>query len=131
LYRQHRGDRPVTGLIYTRARVDHFGGSPGVVTEDEARAGRCPVLAPVGFDDHAVAGSGYVGTAAARRAAYAYGAVLPRGPLGAVGAGLGQTTSLGTVGLVAPTVEIADTGHRAVIDGVELVFQVVPGVTGP
>ncbi|WP_040797436.1 alkyl/aryl-sulfatase [Nocardia higoensis] len=131
LYREYRGDRPVTGLIYTHSRIDHFGGSPGVVTDDEVIAGRCPVLAPAGFRTHAVAVSADAGTAAARRAAYGYGAVLPRGPLGTVGAGLGQTTSLGTVGLVPPTTEITTTGHRAVIDGVALVFQVVSGASGP
>jgi len=131
LYREHRGNRPVTGLVYTHSRLDHFGGGPGVVTEDEVLEGCCPVLAPIGFRTHATAASGYAGTAAARRAAYEYGAVLPRGPLGSVGAGLGQTTSLGTVGLVPPTVEIATTGHQEVVDGVPLVFQVVSGVNGP
>lgn len=27
LYREHRGDRPVTGLIYSHSHVDHFGGA--------------------------------------------------------------------------------------------------------
>jgi alkyl sulfatase BDS1-like metallo-beta-lactamase superfamily hydrolase len=26
LYRRHRGDRPVTGVIYTHSHADHFGG---------------------------------------------------------------------------------------------------------
>ncbi len=30
LYRTHRGDRPVTAIIYTHAHVDHFGGVRGV-----------------------------------------------------------------------------------------------------
>lgn len=29
LYRQHRGDRPVTGVIYTHSHGDHFGGFGG------------------------------------------------------------------------------------------------------
>ena len=29
LYREHRGERPVTGLIYTHSHVDHFGGAKG------------------------------------------------------------------------------------------------------
>ncbi len=124
LYREHRGDRPVTGLIYTHAGVDHFGGALGVTTAAEVAAGRCPVLAPAGFLEQAAAMSTGAGVAAARRASYRYGAVLPRGPLGSVGAGLGQTTSLGTVTLLPPTVEIATTGRRATIDGVPFVFQV-------
>ena len=31
LYREHRGERPVTGLLYTHSHVDHFGGARGVV----------------------------------------------------------------------------------------------------
>src|SRR5690606_5134545 len=33
LYREHRGERPVTGLLYTHSHVDHFGGAKGVVSE--------------------------------------------------------------------------------------------------
>ena len=40
-----------------------------------------------------------------RRAGYMYGAALARGPRGQVGAGLGQTTSTGEVGLIVPTLD--------------------------
>ncbi len=131
LYRVHRGDRPVTGLIYTHSHADHFGGAMGVTTADEVAAGRCPVLAPAGFLEHAVAENIYAGTAMTRRAAYMYGAVLPRGPLGQVGAGLGQTTSLGTVTLIPPTLDITTTGQTETIDGVKMVFQITPGTEAP
>lgn len=131
LYRAHRGDRPVTGLIYTHSHADHFGGALGVTSAEDVAAGRCPVLAPAGFLDHAVAENVYAGTAMARRAAYMYGAALPRGPLGQVGAGLGQTTSLGTVTLIAPTVDITATGQRETVDGVRIIFQITPGTEAP
>ncbi|MFG1795455.1 alkyl/aryl-sulfatase [Nocardia sp. NPDC049149] len=131
LYRAHRGDRPVTGLIYTHSHVDHFGGALGVTTADDVSAGRCPVLAPAGFLEHAVAENVYAGTAMARRAGYMYGAVLPRGPLGAVGAGLGQTTSVGTVTLIPPTVDITATGQQETVDGIRIVFQITPGTEAP
>ncbi|MBH0775371.1 alkyl/aryl-sulfatase [Nocardia bovistercoris] len=131
LYRAHRGDRPVTGLVYTHSHVDHFGGALGVTTAEAVESGRCPVLAPAGFLEHAVTENVYAGTAMARRAAYMYGAVLPRGPLGQVGAGLGQTTSVGTVTLIPPTREITRTGQREHIDGVSLVFQITPGAEAP
>ncbi|WP_406280544.1 MBL fold metallo-hydrolase [Nocardia sp. NBC_00881] len=131
LYRAHRGDRPVTGLIYTHSHVDHFGGAIGVTTIDDVRAGRCPVLAPAGFLEHAVAENIYAGTAMSRRAGYMYGAVLPRGPLGAVGAGLGPTTSVGTITLIAPTVDITTTGQEETIDGIRMVFQLTPGTEAP
>ncbi|MFF0494017.1 alkyl/aryl-sulfatase [Nocardia sp. NPDC004068] len=131
LYRAHRGERPVTGLIYTHSHVDHFGGARGVTTVDDVEAGRCPVLAPTGFLEHAVAENVYAGTAMARRAAYMYGAALPRGPKGQVGAGLGQTTSTGTVTLIAPTLDIGVTGQEETVDGVRIVFQITPGTEAP
>ncbi|HKT83164.1 MAG TPA: MBL fold metallo-hydrolase, partial [Solirubrobacterales bacterium] len=54
LYREHRGERPVTGLIYTHSHVDHFGGAKGVLTPEDAEARGVPILAPTGFLHHAV-----------------------------------------------------------------------------
>ncbi|WP_245678006.1 alkyl/aryl-sulfatase [Nocardia acidivorans] len=131
LYRAHRGNRPVTGLIYSHAHVDHFGGSLGVTTREDVAAGRCPVIAPSGFLEHAVSENIYAGTAMARRAAYMYGAALPRGEKGQIGAGLGQTTSVGTTSLIDPTITIDTTGQEQVIDGVRMVFQMTPGTEAP
>ena len=49
LYRKHRGDRPVTGLIYSHSHVDHFGGARGILSDEEIEAGTCPIIAPVGL----------------------------------------------------------------------------------
>lgn len=131
LYRAHRGDRPVTGVIYTHSHIDHFGGVKGVTRVEDVEAGRCPVLAPAGFVEHAVAENVYAGTAMGRRAAYMYGAALPRGPRGAVGAGLGPTTSTGTPTLITPTIDIEHTGQAETVDGVEIEFQMTPGTEAP
>jgi alkyl sulfatase BDS1-like metallo-beta-lactamase superfamily hydrolase len=131
LYREHRGDRPVTGVVYTHCHVDHFGGVKGVTTQEDVDAGRVPVLAPEGFVEHAVSENVYAGTAMGRRAGYMYGAALPRSAVGAVGAGLGQTTSTGTVTLIPPTVEITTTGQEEVLDGVRMVFQMAPDTEAP
>lgn len=131
LYREHRGDRPITGLIYTHSHVDHFGGAKGVVSAEEIEARQIPVLAPAGFLHHAVSENVFAGTAMARRAGYMYGALLERGPEGQLGAGLGQTTSLGTITLIPPTVEIVETGQTEVVDGVEMTFQLTPGTEAP
>ncbi|MFD4355929.1 alkyl/aryl-sulfatase [Nocardia sp. NPDC058518] len=131
LYREHRGDRPVTGVIYTHSHIDHFGGVKGVTTQDDVDAGRCPVIAPVGFAEHAVEENVYAGTAMARRAAYMYGAALPPGPLGSVGAGLGQTTSIGQPTLITPTISIDHTGQTVTVDGVAIEFQMTPGTEAP
>ncbi|WP_280305466.1 alkyl/aryl-sulfatase [Nocardia neocaledoniensis] len=131
LYREHRGDRPVTGVIYSHSHIDHFGGVKGVTSQDDVDAGKCPIIAPVGFTEHAVEENVYAGTAMARRAAFMYGAALPRGPLGAVGAGLGPTTSTGTPTLILPTVSIDHTGQAVTVDGVAIEFQMTPGTEAP
>ncbi len=131
LYREHRGRRPVTGVVYTHSHADHFGGVRGVVDEAEVSSGRVPVIAPAGFLDNAVAENIYAGTAMSRRAGYMYGAVLPRGPQGQVGAGLGQTVSTGEVTLIAPTLDITATGQEEIVDGVRMVFQLAPGTEAP
>ncbi len=46
LYRKHRGDKPITGVIYTHSHGDHFGSFMGVLPTD---AGTVPILAPEGF----------------------------------------------------------------------------------
>ena len=131
LYRSKRGDKPVVGLIYTHSHADHFGGAYGVTTPEDVAAGKVPVLAPQGFMDHAVSENIFAGTAMARRSAYMYGAALPRGEKGQVGAGLGMTTSTGTVSLIPPTKDIAHTGQEETIDGVKIVFQITPGTEAP
>ncbi|MEV0171003.1 alkyl sulfatase dimerization domain-containing protein [Streptomyces sp. NPDC050803] len=130
LYRGHRGDRPVTGVLYTHSHADHFGGVRGVVT-DEDIAGGVPVFAPQGFLEHAVSENVYAGTAMNRRAAYMYGAGLPKGERGQIGAGLGQTLSTGSVGLIPPTVDITRTGQTETVDGIRMVFQLTPGTEAP
>jgi len=130
-YRQHRGERHVTGLIYTHSHIDHFGGAKGVVSEAEIADRKIPVLAPAGFLHHAVSENVYAGTAMARRAGYMYGAQLQRGPDGGIGSGLGQTTSLGTLTLIPPNLDVVETGQEEVIDGVRMVFQLTPGTEAP
>ena len=131
LYREHRGNREVKSVIYTHSHIDHFGGVKGVTTQEDVDAGRVSVIAPEGFLEHAVAENVYAGTAMGRRAGYQYGAALPRNEQGAVGAGLGQTTSTGTVTLIAPTIDITTTGQELTFDGVRIVFQMAPGTEAP
>ncbi|WP_292764051.1 alkyl/aryl-sulfatase [Microbacterium sp. UBA3486] len=131
LYRRHRGERPVTAVIHTHSHIDHFGGVQGIVEEADVEAGRVQIVVPEGMVEHAVAENVYAGTAMGRRAGYMYGAALARGPKGAVGAGLGQTTSTGEATLIAPTLEITTTGEKHTIDGIEIEFQMAPGTEAP
>ncbi|MFF7589323.1 alkyl/aryl-sulfatase [Kitasatospora purpeofusca] len=129
LYREHRGERPVTGLIYTHSHGDHFGGARGVLPEGSERG--VPVIAPVGFLEHAVSENVYAGNAMTRRAMFMYGDRLPKSPEGQVSAGLGMTTSTGTVSLIPPTVDVTRTGQDETVDGVRIVFQLTPGTEAP
>lgn len=128
LYRKHRGDQPVTGLIYTHSHREHFGGARGVLPYDHHPV---PVLAPAGFLEHAAGEHLHAGTALRRRAVYAYGDGLPKGPDGQIGCGLGATRSTGTVTLIPPTVDITRTGQEEILDGVRLAFQLTPGTEAP
>jgi alkyl sulfatase BDS1-like metallo-beta-lactamase superfamily hydrolase len=130
LYRKHRGDRPVTGMIYTHSHVDHFGGSRGVLSPDDVAAG-VPILAPEGLVEEAVSENVFAGPAMARRALYMYGSLLEPGPAGQVSAGLGMTTSTGSISLLRPTVDLTTTGEEHVVDGVRMVFQLTPGTEAP
>ena len=66
-----------------------------------------------------------------RRAGYMYGALLERGADGQLGSGLGMTTSLGTLTLIPPNLEIAETGQEETVDGVRMRFQLTPGTEAP
>ncbi len=130
LMRKHRGDKPVSAVIYTHSHVDHYGGVRGVLSPEDIERG-ATIIAPEGFLEAAVSENVLAGNAMNRRATYMYGALLPRGPRGHVDAGLGKTTSIGQVDLVPPTRSISATGERMVVDGVEIVFQVTPDTEAP
>jgi len=130
LMREHRGDKPVTGVIYTHSHVDHYGGVRGVISQADIDAGM-QIVAPEGFLAAAVSENVLAGNAMGRRATYMYGALLPRDAKGHVDAGLGKTVSMGSVSLVPPTVSVRETGERMTLDGVEIVFQVTPDTEAP
>jgi alkyl sulfatase BDS1-like metallo-beta-lactamase superfamily hydrolase len=127
LYRTHRGERPVTAVVFTHSHLDHFGGVHGVVEP----GADVPVVAPEGFMTHSVEENVYAGTAMLRRGMYYSGAYLERGPAGLVGMGLGFTASTGTPALVPPTVRITRTGQQENLDGVQFRFQLTPGTEAP
>jgi alkyl sulfatase BDS1-like metallo-beta-lactamase superfamily hydrolase len=131
LYRKHRGEREVSAVVYTHSHVDHFGGVKGVVSAEQVQAGEVPVWAPAGFLEHAVSENVLAGGAMARRASYMFAPALERGPRGQVDAGIGKTISTGSITLIPPTHEVSHTGQEAEIDGVPIVFQLVPDSEAP
>ncbi len=71
------------------------------------------------------------GNAMGRRASYMYGNVIPRGPQGTLGAGLGTTTSSGTVTMIEPSRFIEKTGEKLTIDGLQFEFLMAPASEAP
>lgn len=131
LYYKHQGNKPVKAVIYTHSHVDHYGGVRGVIDEADVKAGKIKVYAPEGFMEAAVAENIMAGNVMSRRASYMYGNLLPADEKGQVGAGLGTTTSAGTVTLIAPTNIISKTGQKETIDGLTYEFLMAPGSEAP
>ncbi len=123
--------RPVVAVIYTHSHIDHWGGVKGVTTAEDVAAGRCRIIAPEGFVEAAISENVYAGNAMTRRASYMYGNLLPKDEKGQVDAGLGKTTSTGTVTLIQPTHTVTRTGETLTVDGVEIEFQLTPGTEAP
>jgi alkyl sulfatase BDS1-like metallo-beta-lactamase superfamily hydrolase len=131
LYFQQIGKKPVIAVIYTHSHTDHYGGVKGVISEADVKADKVQVLAPAGFLEAVISENVYAGTAMTRRAGYMYGLYLPRGQFGLVDSGLGKTSPVGAITLIAPTDSVAKTGETRTIDGVEMEFQMVSGTEAP
>ncbi|SNY62475.1 alkyl/aryl-sulfatase [Enterobacter sp. CC120223-11] len=131
LYYKNRGKKPVVAVIYTHSHVDHYGGVRGVIDEADVKAGKVKIYAPAGFMEAAVAENIMAGNVMSRRASYMYGNLLKPSTTGQVGAGLGTTTSAGTVTLIAPTNIIEKDGQKETIDGLTYDFMLAPGSEAP
>lgn len=131
LYYSKRGNKPVVAVIYTHSHVDHYGGVRGVVNEDDVKAGKVKIYAPEGFMEAAVAENIMAGNVMSRRASYMYGNLLKPDAKGQVGAGLGTTTSAGTVTLITPTNIVSKTGQKETIDGLTYEFMMAPHTEAP
>lgn len=131
LYYQHRPRKPVGTVIYTHGHADHFGGVKGVVSEADVAAGKVQVIAPAAFMETAVAENILAGNAMNRRSQYQFGSLLPPGARGQVDTGLGKALARGSITLIAPTSTVDRATERRTIDGVDVVFQLVPGSEAP
>ncbi len=131
LYHEHRPRRPIVAVVHSHSHVDHYGGVRGIVDEDDVRAGKVKIIAPIGFLDAAIAETVMAGNAMGRRATYMYGNLLPADPKGQIGVGLGMTTPSGRVTLIPPTDLVTETGQRMVIDGLEFEFMLAPDSEAP
>jgi len=133
--RQHLGDKPITGVIFTHSHLDHFGGVMGLfddeLAKDLASKNSVEIIAPSGFMEEATSENVMAGTTMTRRSMYMYGNRLERSAVGHIGSGLGKGPATGSVGILAPTRTITHTGETLKIDGVDFIFQNVPGSEAP
>jgi alkyl sulfatase BDS1-like metallo-beta-lactamase superfamily hydrolase len=127
LYYQNRPEKkPVVAVIYSHSHVDHFGGVRGIVSEEDVKSGNVKILAPAQFLEHTASEFVFAGNAMSRRASYMYGSLLPADPKGQVGAGLGPTTSVGTITLIPPTDVIRENGEKRQLAGLTFEFWMAP-----
>ena len=132
LVNEHLGARPVVAVVYSHSHGDHFAGAHGVVDEADVRSGKVPVIAPVGFLEHAVAENVYAGNAMNRRMFYQYGSLLDRSPFGHVDQAIGKGVAAGTDRASSrPPIDIVDDIEELTVDGVRMVFQNTPGTEAP
>lgn len=130
LYRSHRGDRPVSAVVYTHSHRDHYGGVRGVIGPEDLARG-VPVWAPHGFTEESFSESMLAGVPMRRRAMFQFGWGLPPGPMAHVDSGLGKAVGGGQDGFIAPTHLVREPLERHKIDGVDIVFQLTPGTEAP
>ncbi len=131
LAQEHLGERPVRAVIHTHSHADHFAGVFGVITPEQVTSGEVQVLAPRDYVQEALSENVMAGNVMNRRATFMFGNLLPPGPRGFVGNGLGPALSMGTTGFVVPTDTIYETGETRTIDGVDIEFQWTPGTEAP
>ncbi len=67
LINEKLGKRPVVGVIISHSHGDHFGGVKGVVSEEDVKSGKVPVIAPKGFLEEAISEGIFAGNAMIRR----------------------------------------------------------------
>ncbi|MEB3279753.1 MAG: alkyl sulfatase dimerization domain-containing protein [Lyngbya sp.] len=126
---------PVSAVIYTHSHVDHFAGVKGIVNPEDVKSDKNPngvsIYAPEGFLEEAVSENVFAGNVMSRRASYMYGNLIDKSETGQVDGGLGKTTSTGTISLIPPTDIIRRTEKKITADGIDIVFQNVPGSEAP
>jgi len=125
------GKRPVVAVVYSHSHADHYGGVRGVVDEADVKSKKVPIIAPVGFMEHAIAENVYAGNAMNRRMFFQYGVLLPRSPFGHVDQSIGKNTANGSIGLIQPTRSIEKDFETLTIDGITMEFQNTPGTEAP
>ncbi|MGL4562091.1 MAG: alkyl/aryl-sulfatase [Brevinema sp.] len=130
LFRSHKGNDPITGIIFTHSHIDHFGGVKGIISQENIDAG-VPVIAPEHFFEESISENLLAGNVMSRRASYMYGNLLPKDEQGTVDAGLGKGVAVGIPTIVKPTKVIKKDYERYTIDGIEFEFLMAQNTEAP
>ncbi|NGO74138.1 MBL fold metallo-hydrolase [Streptomyces sp. YC504] len=132
LYYAHRPQRlPVVAVIYTHPHLDHYGGILAVTTPEDVAAGKVTIVAPGDFDRYAIGENVICGNVMSRRAAHAFGSLLPPHAQGFVSDGIGIRGGGGRSGYIPPTDLIRSTGEERVLAGLTFQFQMAPDTEAP
>jgi alkyl sulfatase BDS1-like metallo-beta-lactamase superfamily hydrolase len=129
--RKHLGNQKVSAVVFTHSHVDHFGGALGVISAQEAKSRKIPIVAPVGFMEEATSENILMGPAMGRRAMYMYGSRLPKNEKGLIDNGLGKAVAFGKIGILAPTITVQQEKQMLTLDGVRFVFHNASGTEAP
>ena len=129
--KKHLAEKPIKAIIFTHSHIDHFGGALGIASPKQVKERGIRVIAPKGFMEAATSENVIAGVAMGRRSALMYGSQLPRSVRGQIGSGLGKSPAMGTFGILEPSEIVDTTGSIKNIDGIEFVFQYVPGSEAP
>ena len=131
LVKENLGDYPIKAVMYSHSHVDHYGGVQGVVSEEQVANEGILIVAPEGFEEHAVSENVFAGNAMGRRASYQYGTILEANETGSLCIGIGMGQSKGNTSYISPNTIITETGQKLTVDGVEMEFQLTPGTEAP
>lgn len=136
LYEEHRGKKPLKGVIISHSHADHFGGfngifKAGLASKEDFSSGKIPLIVPEGFVEESVSENVMAGNIMARRAGYQYGNVLEAGPKGKITAALGAALADGASSLPIPNKVITEDGEKINLDGVEFEFYLTPDAEAP
>ena len=121
-------DLPIKAVIYTHSHPDHFPGVKGMISQEDADAGRVAVIAHETFMANIAEQNSVLGPVLGVRSLYSAGNTLPFGPEGRVNAGLGPLFADGEKTLIPPTMTVPTDGQLTLeIAGVEMVITHTPG----
>jgi alkyl sulfatase BDS1-like metallo-beta-lactamase superfamily hydrolase len=136
LYKKHRGDRPVKGVIISHSHLDHYGGfkgliETGVVSAEDIASQKIPIYVPKGFTEAAIAENVIYGNIMGRRAVYQYGFLLSKDKKGFLTGALGPMVVSKDNSFPTHVTEIEKTGQVVNIDGVNFEFFMAPETEAP